>query len=88
MEEVLDCLFELSGGQHVDGGVGDAVQELEENNVVTDVLIETIDRTTHADHGDDPEGQVGQHDGDQDQADGLHCSLVPHQSSVFLTLNK
>ena len=43
MEEVLDCLFELPGGQHVDGGVGDAVQELEENNVVTNVLIETID---------------------------------------------
>ena len=43
VEEVLDCLFELSGGQHVDGGVGDAVQELEENNVVTNVLIETID---------------------------------------------
>ena len=43
MEEDLDCLFELPGGQHVDDGVGDAVQELEENNVVTNVLIETID---------------------------------------------
>ena len=85
VEEVLDCLFELPGGQHVYGGVGDAVQELEENYVVAYTFIQPTDCPTHTDHGDYPEGYVGHHDGDQDQADGLHCSLVSHKCFLFLT---
>ena len=80
---VLDWLFELSRGQHVDGGVGDAVQELQEDNVVANLLIEPRDRSTYTDHGDYPQGHVGQHDGDEDQADGFRGFLVSHKRFVL-----
>ena len=65
--DLADCQPELSRCYHVDERVGDAVDELEQDNEVTESLVEAGPGTTDGEEGDQPEGDVGHRHAHQDQ---------------------
>ena len=74
--EFINRTSEHRSSDHVNKWVDDTVDKLENDNVVTEPLVQPVVASADTDHGDDSEGDVGHDDADHQQGDGGGSLLV------------